>query len=108
MDDEATPAVLRLNDQLGHTREAFEAWASNDGWPCSDIDDKCAEGAPRGGEYRHQGLQDAWEVWQAAAAAQRELCAKMCEDKGPELLRWWGDGQANAACQECAAAIRGA
>lgn len=44
----------------------------------------------------------------AAVAAERERCAKVCEDKGPELLRWWGDGQANAACQECATAIRGA
>jgi len=45
---------------------------------------------------------------EAARSAERERCAKLCEDIGPELLRWWGDGQANAACQECATAIRGA
>lgn len=51
------------------TREHFEAWASREGWAESDIDDKCAAGAPREGEYRHTELQDAWEVWQAALAA---------------------------------------
>jgi hypothetical protein len=60
-----------LSEGLGPTRAAFEAWASKEGWPFSDLDDKCAEGSPRGGEYRHQGLQDAWEVWGAAAAESR-------------------------------------
>jgi hypothetical protein len=41
-----------------------------------------------------------------ARQEERERCAKLCEGKGPELLRWWGGGNANAACQECAAAIR--
>jgi len=61
------------------------------------------------------GGDQLYECWGSAllayaaeqVAAERERCAKVCEDKGPELLRWWGDGQANAACQECATAIRG-
>jgi hypothetical protein len=71
MTDQASPGNVRLNDGLGPTRTAFEAWASREGWPHSDLADKCAEGAPRGGEYRHQGLQDAWEVWEAASAELR-------------------------------------
>lgn len=71
MTKDATPREVGLSEGLGPTRAAFEAWAIKDGWPCSDLEDKCAEGAPRGGEYRHQGLQDAWEVWEAAAAESR-------------------------------------
>lgn len=41
-----------------------------------------------------------------AILAEREACAKACEAIGPELIRWWGDGQANAAAQECATVIR--
>ena len=60
------------NDLLGLApeRAAFEVWASRE-WAPSDLEDKCSAGAPRAGEYRHQGLQDAWEVWQAAAAPLR-------------------------------------
>ena len=45
-------------------------------------------------------------LMQAAAAVEREACAKVCEELGPELIRWWGIGQANAAATECATAIR--
>lgn len=107
-DTASSPNGSALSEGLGPARGAFETWASKEGWPLSDIADKCTDGAPRGGEYRHQGLQDAWEVWQASASTERDRCAKLCENLGPQLLRWWGDGQANAACQECATAIRGA
>lgn len=47
-------------------RQRFETWASTQGWPESDLADKVAEGAPRGGEYRDAHLQELWETWQAA------------------------------------------
>lgn len=57
----------------GDERQAFELEMSkshNFAW--SDIEDKCADGDFREGEYRDQQLQDFWEVWQAALSAQRE------------------------------------
>lgn len=50
----------------------------------------------------------AWLIRFAAAVRRDalEAAVQACESKGPELIRWWGDGPANAACQECAAAIR--
>lgn len=71
MSNSDQPLGLGCSEGLGPTRAAFEAWASKESWPCSDLEDKCAEGAPRGGEYRHQGLQDAWEVWEAATTESR-------------------------------------
>ena|SRR5574337_120824 len=64
--------MVRLTDGLDPTRAAFEAWVGEEGWAPSDIADRCSDGAPRGGEYRHRGLQDAWEVWQASASAEME------------------------------------
>ena len=62
------------------------------------------------------GFDDAMEgrgIWTGETSALRrfaalvaEECAKTAEAKGPELIRWWGDGQANAAAMECAADIR--
>lgn len=53
---------------------------------------------------RAELLEFAYRIQQA----EREACAALCEAKGPELLHWWGDApaQANAACVECATAIR--
>lgn len=115
--DKCPPTNVGSNGGLGLApeRAAFEAWASKEGWACSDIDDKCAEGAPRSGEYRHQGLQDAWEVWQAAAAAERERCASICDGIGAGYTgaarRLDGRHATHAAGQrdganECAAEIR--
>lgn len=63
----------------------------------------CAEAADEIARLREHAVILA----ETARQVERERCAKLCEYKGPELLRWWGDGQANAACQECATAIRG-
>lgn len=62
-------------------------------------------------ESQVSGLGDshkftAWNAWLAATQFEREACAKVCEELGPELIRWWGIGQANAAATECATAIR--
>ena len=40
------------------------------------------------------------------AAAEREACAKVCESLWPEMHKYWGPGQARAACDDCADAIR--
>lgn len=68
-------------------REAFETWYT--------------ELNPR--ESR-QGIT--WDAWQAATLAERERCAKACEESWPSMHAHWGPGQARAACEECAAAIR--
>jgi hypothetical protein len=77
-----TPLGVSSSEGLGLApeRAAFEAWASRNGWAESDLGDKCAAGSPRADEYRHQGLQDAWEVWTAAVAQERERCAKLVEE----------------------------
>jgi hypothetical protein len=57
---------------LPSEREAFEAWALKSGWSAQLVADR-AESTTRfrrKGCYRHNGLQDAWEVWQARAALQ--------------------------------------
>jgi len=50
---------------------------------------------------------EAWQTaWQAATLAERERAAKVCEEAWPEMHKYWGPGQARAACEDCAAAIR--
>lgn len=52
--------------------------------------------------------------WQPALARFAELvraqaledAAKVCDASWPEMHKYWGDGQARAACEDCAAAIR--
>jgi hypothetical protein len=76
MTDQTTaPAGVVSSNELGGlppNRAAFEAWCSQQGWAESDLADKCAEGAPRAGEYRDVSMQAVWEIWQAAVAAERE------------------------------------
>ena len=40
------------------------------------------------------------------AKQEREACAKVCEELWPEMHKYWGAGQAKAACTDCASAIR--
>jgi hypothetical protein len=54
-------------------RDAYEAYQSKQGWAESDLTDRCSDGAPRAGEYRHQRLQDDWEIWQAARGSEVTL-----------------------------------
>ncbi len=61
-------------------REEFEAWASKEGWSESDIKDRFAIDCPRGDEYRNFGLQDFWEVWQAARKLMEEELAALRKD----------------------------
>ena len=44
----------------------------------------------------------AWNGWQAGAAAERERCAKVCE----ETTIAWTEQAYNNGCTDCAAAIR--
>lgn len=68
---------------MSDLRKEFEAWAVSERHYCfSDLEDKCSEGCPRGGEYRHQGLQDDWEVYQAAALKRDAEIARLKLDNG--------------------------
>ena len=51
-------------------REAFEAWAGNDF--CFDLN--------LDGSYEVWRTDCAWQAWQAATLAERERCAKVCEE----------------------------
>ena len=35
-----------------------------------------------------------------------EAAARVCEEAWPEMHKYWGPGQARAACEDCASAIR--
>ncbi len=58
-----------IDFDLRACRASFEAHMSKLGWAVSDLQDLCAQDSARQGEYRHQGVQDAWELWQAAQQA---------------------------------------
>ena len=45
-------------------------------------------------------------IQRGAAIAALEEAAKVCEELWPEMHKYWGPGQARAACEDCAAAIR--
>ena len=45
-------------------------------------------------------------IQRAAALWALEEAAKVCEELWPEMHKYWGPGQARAACEDCAAAIR--
>jgi hypothetical protein len=49
---------------------------------------------------------DLYDFARAYGELVREECAKTAEAQGPVLVEWWKVDAANAACQECAAAIR--
>jgi hypothetical protein len=79
-------------------RQAFEAWANDRMWDTS---------RGKTGNYRMWQTDSAWLGWQAAAAAEREACAKVCDDLADsgyqyEPGKWCYDPSA----KECAAAIR--
>lgn len=67
------PSAVRTREV--DERATYEAHQFSQGWAESDLADKCAEGAPRAGEYRNQQLQDDWEIWQACCRAQRQYKA---------------------------------
>ena len=60
------------------------------------------------------GAVGSWEALQAFAAlafaagaeAMREAAAQSAEASWPEMHKYWGDGQARAACMDCAVIIR--
>jgi hypothetical protein len=77
------------------TREAFEAWITDDGkWL------KAAERSPDG-SYKFMGTHTSWTVWQAATKAEREACARVCD------RRVMGDNnREDQEAKKCASAIR--
>ena len=44
--------------------------------------------------------------YDAGYRAGLEAAAKVCEETWPEMHKYWGPGQARAACDDCAAGIR--
>ena len=59
----------------GRLREAFEAWHK------SKFGDTSSFLTMHNPDGSYVYVQDEWEVWQAAALAERERCAKVCEEK---------------------------
>lgn len=56
-------ATKSTSDMLDDRAE-FEAYMSTQGWPESDLSDKCS----RTGEYQSPRLRDDWKIWQARSA----------------------------------------
>jgi hypothetical protein len=72
MDNDRTPAALRLSDQLGleTERAEFARWCRENGQ--GELDDMLTP------LYRSlRALM--WPVWLGAVAAERERCAALCE-----------------------------
>ena len=69
-----TPAKVASTDELGQApeRAAFEGWFSENGQHPSAVERSHAS-------YKLAAAQAAWAAWQAAVAAERERCAKLCE-----------------------------
>ena len=84
--------------ELDASREAFEAWLSDDGkWPAAVERD-------RHGNYRLAQAANAWPIWQAAEARGMERAALIVDAKARE----WNNRNGIAAnfCRDMAAAIR--
>ena len=79
-------------------RQAFEAFISAPPFemPIERFDDRCAWP----GSYTELEVDLAWQAWQAATAATRERCAKVCDAIAHD---WRG---ANSQSVQCANAIR--
>lgn len=103
----AVTAPEKMSDE--QIRAAFEAWALRYGWDQIALDDKCFSCSPRAGEYRHQGLQDAWEVWfaatiesardaqwQAVLANRTPSGYATCNDDGDITMMWRAEDLAEA------------
>ena len=88
-------------------RAAFEAWISAP--PFEHSTDRFSSDAAWPGSYREIWVDLAWQAWQASTKAEREACAKVCEDLWMEEVMT--TVQAEKApryhdCIECAGAIR--
>lgn len=60
-------------------------------------------------EYAYHSVEFAWQMWQAAIKAEREACAKVCEDMGGTMSMFANTSDArmhNNAVRGCAAAVR--
>ena len=57
-------------------RRAFEAWARDNVGQPSFAGKHVRDGA---WSYNHNFMDAHWRAWQAATAAERERCAKVCE-----------------------------
>ena len=58
-------------------RKAFEEWVSGPPYECEVT--RFPEGSAWPGNYRAANVDLAWFAWQAATAAERERCAKVCD-----------------------------
>ena len=99
MTTEATPGGLGSNDQLGIVleRAAFERHVLQ--WTGRDMAYHTT--------YGTTGMEFALACWQTAVAAERERCARLCDEMAKIAANWEHspqDGQ--FAAEDCARAIR--
>ncbi len=67
------------------------------------VDEKAQQHQPNCIFHTHHMVDELLERFYArAVAAEREACARLCEEKAPK----WGDISAREAARDCAAAIR--
>lgn len=83
------------------TRRAFERWITLEtAHPITRIEQR---GYSWDGDYATASVDSMWRAWQAAAAAERERCAKICD----EIATDRDDLADYATAVRCATAIRG-
>jgi hypothetical protein len=88
-------------------RQAFEAWAKGQGYARLSTYGITARYGASPDDYIEPFLQIAWEAWQAATAAEREQCARVCEATiAPWKQYRHGTTEVEDAVIACAAAIR--
>jgi hypothetical protein len=68
-------------DMAEAMRQAFEAWAREQ-FGYTDFSCWSDDYELVAGEYSNTMIQVRWQAWQAATAAEREQCAKVCDAIG--------------------------
>ena len=84
-------------------RTAFEMWLDFD-----EDQMQMLAGRNESGDYLHATIAIQWEAWQAATKAEREACAKVCEElvRGYDMSGNKYDVPKHYSPRLCASAIR--
>ena len=75
-------------------RSEFEAWAAG----------RLELSRQKDGEYKSTSAQLVWQAWQAGAKAEREACAKLCDEFGDDYMQQARGGDQSGASDHKACA----